>query len=610
MVSLWVPAPTPAQALTEPDLPDSPFHQLLGFTRRLLRDTWDIPAAQRRLLLPNFVATFTWATVRPLLPLRLVVAPTQPGADTGPPPVWQPCYCRSHYRWLPPEATLRHAPDAWQGLDDFDLILRLFDFSAWRPILGQRFTSQYGPPPFDPVSLGLSWLLARWRGWSWPQLVTELHSGERGQGYAQRLGFRPDDLPSTATLRMALQNTAPAWVVQCADSLALSLLAYGLLPSHATFPHDPPERGVSIALDSQLIAARSHMRCRHMNADCFQLPAARHCAARAAGKAGCACDTAACQDQCRLATPRDPAAAYVYYCGANQPAAACAAAPAAPQARSPRPPDRGKHHFGYKSKAFNVLDDRLFTYWPLTGPYAAADRNDHLQTIPGFQDLRRRFPHLRIGEVTADAGEGYDDILTYVHADLHALRLLDQRVAQGDANPLTCLTCGYDAQGVPLCPHGYRLAFNGHDYTRHDSKWVCRQRCRRQRQPDIQVPPGPDAPPPALTPAWATCPYRNPAQPLGQVVRIGLRLPDRSIRLARDLPVTSATYQLRQGRQSYAESRNASQARRRLKRSPWFGLPNSAKATVLGDILILAGNVARFVREATLAHARTVTTGA
>ena len=50
--------------------------------------------------------------------------------------------------------------------------------------------------------------------------------------------------------------------------------------------------------------------------------------------------------------------------------------------------------------------------------------------------------------------------------------------------------------------------------------------------------------------------------------------------------------------------------RRRLKRSPWFGLPNSAKAACLGDILILAGNVARFVREATLAHARTVTTGA
>ena len=104
-------------------------------------------------------------------------------------------------------------------------------------------------------------------------------------------------------------------------------------------------------------------------------------------------------------------------------------------------------------------------------------------------------------------------------------------------------------------------------------------------------------------------PGRQPEVRPGQVVRVGLRLPDGSIRLARDLPVTSPTYQLRQGRQSYAESRNASQARRHLKRAPWFGLANSAKATYLGDILILAGNVARFVREATLAHARSVLTG-
>ena len=610
MTSLWVPAPTPAQVLAQPYLPDSPFHQLLGFTRAQLRATRDIPAAERRLWLPNFSETFCWEAVRPRLPLRLVVAPTQP--------VWQPRYCRSHYIWLPPEETLGQAPAAWQGLDDFDLLLRLFDCSAWRPILGQRFASQYGPPPFDPVSLGLAWLLAVWRGWSWPQLITELHSGERGQGYARRLGFRRDDLPSASTLRMALNDTPPAWIVQCADSWALSLLAYGLLLSHSTFPHDPPERGVSIALDSQLIAARSHMRCRHMNAACFRPRAERSCAARAAGKEGCACDTAACQDHCRLATPRDPQAAYVYYSGSNQTDVALAPAqpPQAAQDAS-RPgaahqPGRGKHYFGYKSKAFNVLDDRLFSYWPLAGPYAAANRNDHLQTIPGFENLRRRFPQLTIGAVTADAGEGYDDILTYVHADLHALRLIDQRAAKGDAEPLTCLTRGYDAQGVPLCPHGYRLAFNGHDYARGDSKWACRQRCRRQLRPDILPPSAQPEPtePAQQDPAIAACPYRDPTQPVGRVIRVGLTLPDGSIRLARDLPVASPSYALRQGRQSYAESRNAGQARRHLKRSPWYGLPNSAKATCLGDILLLAGNVARFVREATLAQARTVATGA
>ena len=244
--------------------------------------------------------------------------------------------------------------------------------------------------------------------------------------------------------------------------------------------------------------------------------------------------------------------------------------------------------------------------------YAAANRNDHLQTIPGFENLRRRFPQLTIGEVSANAGEGYDDILTYVHDDLCALRLIDQRAAKDDAAPLTCLQRGYDAQGVPLCPHGYRLAFNGHDYARGDSKWACRQRCRRQLRPDILPPSAQPAPaePARQDPALSACPYRDPTQPVGRVIRVGLTLPDGSIRLARDLPVASPSYALRQGRQSYAESRNAGQARRHLKRSPWYGLPNSAKATCLGDILLLAGNVARFVREATLAQARAVATGA
>jgi hypothetical protein len=239
----------------------------------------------------------------------------------------------------------------------------------------------------------------------------------------------------------------------------------------------------------------------------------------------------------------------------------------------------------------------------LSGPFVPANRNDHLQTIPGFQDLRRRFPHLKIGEVTGDAGEGYDEILRFVHDDLHALRLIDQRHPPGDDDPLTCLKRGYDAQGTPLCPHGYRLAFNGHDYERGDSKWVCRLRCRSQSQPDVVLnPPAPGDP--------RACPYRQPDDDLGYLVRVGLALPDGNIRLARDLKVDSPTWALRQGRQSYAESRNANQARRHLKRSPWFGLPNSAKATVLGDILTNTLNVARFVREASMTTRTSITAGA
>jgi len=67
------------------------------------------------------------------------------------------------------------------------------------------------------------------------------------------------------------------------------------------------------------------------------------------------------------------------------------------------------------------------------------------------------------------------------------------------------------------------------------------------------------------------------------------------------MQVGSGTWKLRIGRQSYSKSRNVSQARRRLKRSPWFGMNNSSKATRLGGALSRMLNLARFVQEASAA---------
>jgi hypothetical protein len=590
MSAVRVPDLADTERLTVEHVPDSPFHHLVGLSRAQLVASRDVPAAERRVLTPYFVDMFRWKAIRPLLPLRLTIP-----ADV---PAWHARTCRSHYVWLPPDDI--HSVADFAGLDDFDLVVRLFDFSAWRPILGQRFHSQFGPPPFDPVSLGLGWLLAIWRGWSWPTLVRELHSAERGQGYVRRLGFDPHDLPTASTFREAVNRTSVDWLVECADSLALGLMAYGLMPTHATFPGDPAERGVSINTDSQLIAAKSRMRCRYQNPACWLPRPQRTCAAREDGQDGCQCETEACRDQCRLVTRRDPQAAYVYYTGSNQPPPPPEPAPAN---GSEHPTRRGKHHFGYKSKAFNVVDDRLFLYWPLVGPFVPANRNDHLQTIPGFENLRHRFPKLKIGEVIADAGEGVDEVLTYVHDELKALRLIDVRQHETDTDRPKLIERGYDAHGTPVCPHGYRLAFNGHDYARGDSKWVCRQRCRHRPQPDIQLDPSPPGVP-------AECPYRDSAHPLGQVVRVGVTLPDGCVRLARDLKVDSRLWKLRYHRRSYSESRNANQERQDLTRSAWYGLPNDAKADCLGDILTLSRNVARCVRQATLATARSVTAGA
>jgi hypothetical protein len=460
MTLTWIPTMERPAPLA---LPDSPFHALPTLSRAELVVTREVAAAERRSLLPMFVQTFAWETVRPRLPLRLELPPTVP--------IWRARACRSHYVWLPPDDL--QAPEAWQGLDNFDLVLRLFDFSPWRPILGQRFSSNLGPPPFDPVSLGLAWLMARWRTWDWPTLLTELHSPERGRGNCLRLGLDPDDIPAESTFRCALSNTPPEWLLLCEDSLLLGLMAYGIVPTTSTFPGDSPQQGVSIATDSQLVAARSHMLCRFQNARCFLPPGQRRCAAREESQEGGACDTQACAVHCRLATACDPGAAFVYYTGSNQPTASPTptSTGTSTNAASPTPP-RGKPHFGYKSKSFNIIDDRLFTYWPISGPFVPANRNDHLQTIPGFQALQLRFPFLKIGEVIGDAGEGFDDILGFVHDDLHALRSIEVRHHEQDADPLACLKRGYDALGNPLCAFGYRLAFNGHDYERDDT--ICK----------------------------------------------------------------------------------------------------------------------------------------
>ena len=140
-----------------PCVPDSPFHNLTALSRTEMAASRGLEAAERRRRTEHFVNTFAWSAIRPMLPLRLVVSPDVPP--------WQPRHCRSYYQWHPPEEVLT-AKDL-KGLDDFDLVLRLFDFSAWRPVLAQRFRSHMGPPPFDPVSIGLGILLARWKRWGW-----------------------------------------------------------------------------------------------------------------------------------------------------------------------------------------------------------------------------------------------------------------------------------------------------------------------------------------------------------------------------------------------------------------------------------------------------------
>lgn len=407
---------------------NSPFAGLGNFTRHQLAETRSLPAAERRLLIPNFVELFRWEAIRAHLPLQL---PTP-----GEPAAWTGRLCRSFYRWLPPAE--QNAADL-VGLDEFDLSLRLFDFTAWRPYFAQRFESHFGPPPFDPLSLGLALFLAVERQWGWADLARELRSPERGQGYCRRLGFDPADLPGASTLRMALNHTHVDWLTACQTSLAQGLMAYSLIPTQSTFPGDPAGQGISLSTDCQLVGSRSHQKCRYQTPACSQPAAQRPCPARQDGKEGCACDTDACREHCRFATPRDPQAAYVYYSGSNRPGPNPHTPPPGSPPNPPAASSHGKHHFGYKSKAFNIVDDRLFVAWPLTGPCTPANVNDHLLTVPGLDALRSRFPALHIGELLGDAGEGYEAVLRYTYDTLHALRTIRLLPMHGDDLPLTCI---------------------------------------------------------------------------------------------------------------------------------------------------------------------------
>ena len=189
---------------------------------------------------------------------------------------WTGRLCRSHYQWFPLDKS-----ETLEGLDEFDLMLRLFDFSPWRPYFAQRFHSQLGPPPFDPLSMGLGIFLAHHQKWDWARLARELRSPTRGSDYCRRLGFTPSDLPVASTFRMAFNETDANWFADChivpmpfrESSLVQGLMAYQIIPTHSTFAGDPIDQGVSLSTDCQLIASRSHMKCR--TPDCCLFPARR-----------------------------------------------------------------------------------------------------------------------------------------------------------------------------------------------------------------------------------------------------------------------------------------------------------------------------------------------
>jgi hypothetical protein len=542
-----------------------------------------LTARERRALQPLMIATWSIEALWPRLPLLF---PTDPNVPPSPKTRY-----RSQYRY--PGAEALQDPAKLAAMSPFEVSLHLIDFSPLEPLLALHYKQSHkGEVPFHPVSMFLALLLRRQLNLSWRGLATLL-AGEHGAEWRALCGFQAQDPPSASGLRYFSLQVSPDFFDQLCERFVDLLLRESLCSAHSTYPGDPPDQGVTITQDGMLHPARHGPACPLATDACYQpLPKQgacatppRPCRARDLGHEGCACDTPACQERCCQASTLDPEARFIRYDGRNK----------------PRKPDTGEEQakqsggtnvFGYRSIADRILDDQFHVAWTARSVLHPANTDERTVFVQGFTHLRQRFPSLRIGEWIDDAAIGYAECLQAIWA-AGALRMVDTRADAGDRDPQTCLVRGYDAQGHPLCPHGYPLHSNGYDRQRRRRKWLCRQTCRRQPRREGE----------AVQPV-ADCPYLDPQKgpTLGYVVNVGLSFPDGSLRLARDIPYGSPLWKARYGRRSNAESRNAQLEGMGLKRMRSYGLPRNTKEVQMADLIVNLRTMGRLVQEASRLH--------
>jgi hypothetical protein len=524
-----------------------------------------LSAAQKRAAHPTFVPTFGLDALADRLPLVFPVP-----QDVPPSPKLR---YRSHYRYLG-YADLADGR-LLKTLTEFEIALRLVDFSPLRDYLASAYSqTARGQIPFDPVSLWLCVCLRREEQRSWRGLA-KLIQGEHGSGWRRLFGFAQGITPSDSGLRYFFDSVG-ADVFEELCSLVVDMVRTArLVPERSTYPGDGPDRGVTVSHDIMLHDAYSKMDCGQVRATCY-LPAPRPCPAKTAGKEGCDCHLPECAEVCRHATPRDPEARLIHYDGDNK-----HAKPGHGRSR------KARDVYGYASNPDRLIDDRFACAWTLrTGLHPA--NTDERKLFPvSFAALRQRFPDLVIGEVLGDAALGFDDCLNPIW-DAGALRMIAVRAATGDIDPTRQRQRGYDADGHPVCVHGYPMRANGHDYRRRRTKWCCEKTCLRIAAEDPERP-APDCP-------WATFVHQH-----GQVVNVGRYFPGtRDQRLAREVPYGSDEWHRRYGRRNNSESRNGNTENMGLKRMTSCGQTRARKENGLADGLGNLHTLARLVREATL----------
>jgi hypothetical protein len=545
----------------------------------------------------TFVEQCSWPHLQARLPLCW---PTPP--DTPPSP--KRTY-RSHYVYAGWEDL--QDPATWDHLSDFDLVLRLVDFSGLRPVLAQRlgWTSARGWCPFDPVSM---FLLLGWQitnGWHRAQTLRHLRH-PRYADYVQRFGFAAGIHPTEGGVRYFLtalgQHSATGETVTVADQnhtyeVAIQylnhllagamqlILAAGLLSPEAWTQ-------ALVCPDGMIHDAASRMRCTAVQTSCYQPltpETPRPCPAKEKDRQGCACDTTTCLLACQQAPARDPEARFVWYEGSNQ--ARDNPNRVTDPAQQPKP--RGRGRYGYRSLALLLADPTRRCHFTLLADFLPANAREEVPAAALVQQLPLFYPDLHLDTFVGDAGLGYDVVLHTVY-QLGARRVVDLRHHPTDDDQTQWPVRGYDDKGRPVCPFGYALTANGFDRQRQRHKWFCGQACRKGTTPVVQLEQVLYPPP--------ECPYQAPDRPHGRIVNVGERFADGSIRLVRDLPVgTPAWKRLYHRARNASESRNATHQGWGLKRLPVYGKPRGHALSCLADTWSTLTTLARLVREATRA---------
>ena len=561
-----------------------------------------LTARQARALDSAFVRQCSLAGLRSALPLRW---PTL----TGTPPSPKRDY-RSHYVYLGWDDLTD--PQAWVHLDDFDLVLRLVDFSGLRPVLAQRlgWTSACGRRPFDPVSM---FLLTAWQivnDWSRAETLRKLQR-PRNADYAQRFGFENGIVPSEGGMRYFLTTLGRLSEVE-GDTVTVELDEGNAVEIAFQYLNQLIAGAVALILDAHLVTpeawqnalicpdgmihdAASRMRCTSVQDSCYRSISSagpRPCPAKEkdAPRRGCACDTLACAAICQYAPARDAQARCVWYEGSNHPSAHHPNASADPSAQQK---GKGKLRYGYRSLPLQFAEPTRRFSFVLLDDFLPANAREENPAAALVLQLNIFYPHLGLDIVAGDAGFGYYAFLHAIY-QCGAKRVVDLRAHSTDQDKVQWTTRGYDDQGRPICPYGYRFSSNGFDADRHCHKWVCRQACLHDTAPavpleNVSYPP-------------QDCPYQNERCRHGKTVSIKERFDDGTLRLVRDIPVGTPTW-----KRFYHRARNASEDRNSdlqhwgFKRLRVYGNLRARAIIALADVWLNLTTLARLVREATVA---------